>query len=305
MRAASGSTPSTSRAERVARPTCALESTSRSSRRHAARFLRRRARDIHARGHGHEAALDDRPPRTRRERGLHVPRGPPARLPRARRDVAPAHVLPWVPLGIVSYLCGHIVRGLRCRLLVRREASLRARHRVEHRRRRLRREQRLPRAPRRARSRRDARGAHRHPGRAVADDHVHRARARRARDPPPPRARNVARRVPGLDARPRSRRAPRRSAARCRDARRRVSRPGLIVLARRASAASSARSGTIASCRLATSITNAGACLRDPRDAARILLLSRRRVGARGGDLRRAPPGVRACRSRSRRARSR
>ncbi len=37
---------------------------------------------------------------------------------------AGAHVLPWVPLGIVSYICGHFVRGQRCRLLVRREASL-------------------------------------------------------------------------------------------------------------------------------------------------------------------------------------
>ena len=37
---------------------------------------------------------------------------------------ASAHVLPWVPLGILSYICGHIVRGQRCRLLVRREANL-------------------------------------------------------------------------------------------------------------------------------------------------------------------------------------
>src|SRR3954452_6483199 len=37
---------------------------------------------------------------------------------------ASAHVLPWVPLGILSYVCGHIVRGQRCRLLVRREANL-------------------------------------------------------------------------------------------------------------------------------------------------------------------------------------
>ncbi|MBX3192509.1 MAG: flippase-like domain-containing protein [Labilithrix sp.] len=36
-----------------------------------------------------------------------------------------AHVLPWVPLGILSYVCGHVVRGQRCRLLVRREANLR------------------------------------------------------------------------------------------------------------------------------------------------------------------------------------
>jgi len=37
---------------------------------------------------------------------------------------ASAHVVPWVPLGILSYVCGHIVRGQRCRLLVRREANL-------------------------------------------------------------------------------------------------------------------------------------------------------------------------------------
>lgn len=35
-----------------------------------------------------------------------------------------AELLPWVPLGIASYLVGHIVRGIRCRLLVRREATL-------------------------------------------------------------------------------------------------------------------------------------------------------------------------------------
>jgi uncharacterized protein (TIRG00374 family) len=38
---------------------------------------------------------------------------------------ANAHVFPWVPLGILSYVVGHVVRGLRCRLLVRREATLR------------------------------------------------------------------------------------------------------------------------------------------------------------------------------------
>jgi uncharacterized protein (TIRG00374 family) len=35
-----------------------------------------------------------------------------------------AELLPWVPLGVLSYLVGHVVRGMRCRLLVRREASL-------------------------------------------------------------------------------------------------------------------------------------------------------------------------------------
>lgn len=38
---------------------------------------------------------------------------------------ARANLFPWVPLGILSYVAGHIVRGLRCRLLVRREANLR------------------------------------------------------------------------------------------------------------------------------------------------------------------------------------
>src|SRR5205814_8202164 len=34
-------------------------------------------------------------------------------------------LLPWLPIGIASYLLGHIVRGHRCRLLVRHEAALR------------------------------------------------------------------------------------------------------------------------------------------------------------------------------------
>jgi uncharacterized protein (TIRG00374 family) len=33
-------------------------------------------------------------------------------------------VFPWVPLGVASYLTGHVVRGFRCRLLVSREANL-------------------------------------------------------------------------------------------------------------------------------------------------------------------------------------
>jgi uncharacterized protein (TIRG00374 family) len=36
-----------------------------------------------------------------------------------------ARLFPWLPLGIASYLLGHVVRGVRCRLLVRRTASLR------------------------------------------------------------------------------------------------------------------------------------------------------------------------------------
>lgn len=35
-----------------------------------------------------------------------------------------AKLFPWVPLGVTSYLLGHVVRGVRCRLLVSRTASL-------------------------------------------------------------------------------------------------------------------------------------------------------------------------------------
>jgi len=35
-----------------------------------------------------------------------------------------ARVLPWLPIGIASYLLGHLVRGVRCRLLVKREATI-------------------------------------------------------------------------------------------------------------------------------------------------------------------------------------
>lgn len=35
-----------------------------------------------------------------------------------------AQIFPWVPIGIACYLLGHLVRGQRCRLLVRREANL-------------------------------------------------------------------------------------------------------------------------------------------------------------------------------------
>src|SRR5687767_14678834 len=31
---------------------------------------------------------------------------------------------PWVPLAILSYLAGHVVRGARCRVLLRRDANL-------------------------------------------------------------------------------------------------------------------------------------------------------------------------------------
>lgn len=42
-----------------------------------------------------------------------------------RSVFASTQFFPWVPLGVFSYVCGHVVRGLRCRLLVRREANLR------------------------------------------------------------------------------------------------------------------------------------------------------------------------------------
>jgi glycosyltransferase 2 family protein len=35
-----------------------------------------------------------------------------------------SHVLPWLPLGIASYGMSHVVRGVRCRRLVRRQAEL-------------------------------------------------------------------------------------------------------------------------------------------------------------------------------------
>lgn len=35
-----------------------------------------------------------------------------------------AQLWPWLPIGIACYLLGHLVRGLRCRLLVRRESNL-------------------------------------------------------------------------------------------------------------------------------------------------------------------------------------
>lgn len=38
---------------------------------------------------------------------------------------ARADLLPWLPLGVASYLCSHVVRGLRLRVLVRRHADLR------------------------------------------------------------------------------------------------------------------------------------------------------------------------------------
>jgi len=38
---------------------------------------------------------------------------------------ARAELFPWLPLGVASYLCSHVVRGLRLRVLVRRHADLR------------------------------------------------------------------------------------------------------------------------------------------------------------------------------------
>ncbi len=45
-------------------------------------------------------------------------------LDAVRASFEHAELIPWVPLGILSYLVGHVVRGVRCRLLVRREASI-------------------------------------------------------------------------------------------------------------------------------------------------------------------------------------
>lgn len=42
-----------------------------------------------------------------------------------RATWASASLLPWIPLGVLSYVAGHVVRGMRCRLLVRRDAGLR------------------------------------------------------------------------------------------------------------------------------------------------------------------------------------
>ncbi|AKV03102.1 hypothetical protein AKJ09_09765 [Labilithrix luteola] len=41
-----------------------------------------------------------------------------------RSVLASARIWPWVPLGILSYVGGHVLRGQRCRLLVSKDASL-------------------------------------------------------------------------------------------------------------------------------------------------------------------------------------
>lgn len=46
-------------------------------------------------------------------------------LSAVEHTLAEARLIPWLPIGIVCYLLGHVVRGQRCRLLVRREANLR------------------------------------------------------------------------------------------------------------------------------------------------------------------------------------
>lgn len=40
------------------------------------------------------------------------------------RAFGQANLMPWLPLAVGSYLCGHVVRGVRCRMLVSREAKL-------------------------------------------------------------------------------------------------------------------------------------------------------------------------------------
>lgn len=41
-----------------------------------------------------------------------------------RLAIEKAQLMPWLPLSVMSYLAGHVVRGVRCRALVSREASL-------------------------------------------------------------------------------------------------------------------------------------------------------------------------------------
>ena len=46
------------------------------------------------------------------------------RLDDIRTALATARVLPWVPLAVLSYVLGHLVRGVRCKMLVSREATI-------------------------------------------------------------------------------------------------------------------------------------------------------------------------------------
>src|SRR5262245_25585033 len=41
-----------------------------------------------------------------------------------RESFAHARLFPFLPIAVLSYVCGHFVRGVRCRLLVSREATL-------------------------------------------------------------------------------------------------------------------------------------------------------------------------------------
>ncbi|RPI61220.1 MAG: hypothetical protein EHM50_06030, partial [Lysobacterales bacterium] len=45
-------------------------------------------------------------------------------LESVKRALSSARIWPFVPLAVGSYLIGHLVRGVRCRLLVSREARL-------------------------------------------------------------------------------------------------------------------------------------------------------------------------------------
>src|SRR5262245_24906521 len=40
------------------------------------------------------------------------------------RALERAELFPWLPLAVTLYLCGHVVRGLRCKRLVSHEAAL-------------------------------------------------------------------------------------------------------------------------------------------------------------------------------------
>ncbi|CAN5756018.1 lysylphosphatidylglycerol synthase transmembrane domain-containing protein [soil metagenome] len=45
-------------------------------------------------------------------------------LSAVKRAFADAQLLPWLPIGIASYLVSHVVRGIRCKILVRRHTRL-------------------------------------------------------------------------------------------------------------------------------------------------------------------------------------
>ena len=46
------------------------------------------------------------------------------RFEEIRTALSNARTLPWVPLAVLSYLVGHVIRGVRCKMLVSRTATL-------------------------------------------------------------------------------------------------------------------------------------------------------------------------------------